>query len=122
MALQMMIGIKKGNELIIPENQKNIYYTNTLSKLCNSFLQKRSFYEDEEKVIYQTLNMDALQKICGQVENIQNDLVLQAKKTKGYEEKNEIIEELHDYLLFWSIAYKVFNKANNCEDVYIVLL
>ena len=45
MAMQIMIGSKKGTELVIDEKQKQVYYTDTLKNMCDGYFKEEEFTE-----------------------------------------------------------------------------
>lgn len=121
MAMQIMTGSKKGTELVIDEKQKQVYYTNTLKNMCDGYFKEEEFAEDEEKITYKVISSDKFLELARLICREQERNVLEAKSTRGNEKKNELLNDLYDYILILSVLVEAIDLSRT-NTVYLVLV
>ena len=122
MAMQIMIGIKKGNEILIDENQRQVNYTETLSEICSIYFEKKNFFEEDEEITYSVIAsksfLEIAQLICKKQESVINEL----KDVRGNEQRNNFISRLRDYTLIISVVIDAIVLSKENKEVFIVLI
>lgn len=63
MAMQIMIGIKKGTEVFFDEKQKLVNYTDTIKEICNNYFEEMNFTEDGEEITYSVIESNIFDKV-----------------------------------------------------------
>ena len=121
MAMQIMIGSKKGTELVIDEKQKQVYYTDTLKNMCDGYFKEEEFTEDDEKITYKVISSDKFLELARLICKEQEKTVIEAKRARGNEKKNELLNDLHDYMLILSVFVESINLSRT-NTVYLVLV
>ena len=119
MAMQIVYGYKDEEELVVPE-QKRVYLTENLRKVCGELFIEEIFFEDDEEVIYEVI----LQKECEKV-NIEIDILIERtieslKIIKGNEEKSIYLNKIRDYMLLKTQLIEMLLLKK--ENMYLALV
>jgi hypothetical protein len=122
MAMQIMIGIKKENEIIIDENQRQVNYTETLKEICNIYFEEMNFTEEGEEITYSAIEsksfLEVVQLLCKKQESVINEI----KEVRGNEQRNKLIDRLQDYNLMISVLVEASLLSKKNKEVFVVLV
>lgn len=122
MAMQIMIGVKRGTEVLIDENQKQINYTETLREVCSSYFENMKFTEDNEEIVYSIIEKKNFLKLLKVICKKQEMTISEIKKTRGNEKKDILINESYDYTLLLSIIGEALSLSEESNETFILLV
>ncbi len=122
MAMQIMIGIKKGTEVFFDEKQKLVNYTDTIKEICNNYFEEMNFTEDGEEITYSVIESNIFDKVMQLICEKQESIINEIRNVRGNEERNDIVNRLNDYILIMSIFVNAISLSKQNRDVVIVLV
>ena len=99
MAMQIIYGKMKGQEIVFPESCRKVNVTEALEPICDEFFKKETFIEDEEEIYYKVATKDQVRAIVTQADKEIEELLAKLKKTRGTEAREELLSNLYDFSL-----------------------
>lgn len=122
MAMQIVTGIKKGTEVLINENQKQVNYTEILEEICSAYLKEMNFTEDGEEITYRVIGTEHFLEITRLICEKQEIIMGEMKEVRGNDKRKELFNTLQDYILIMSVFIEAISLSQNSSEVYLILV
>lgn len=119
MAMQIMYGEVNEKEFTFNNEQQMVNLTENLSAICGKYISEKDFLEDDELVTYSVITADKIKKMLGEIDKNMSEVIVAAKKTRGNEEKNILLDRIYDYSL---LKTQMIEMLLVCENRHKALL
>ncbi len=122
MSMQIVFAKLEGKEVSFEKGNRGVNLTAALSKVVNKYFVENSYMEEDEEVIYKTMDFANAKNLLIDIKNAESIIWNEIKATKGNTLKDEKIMQFRDFSLLKNQVIEMLLQECNANQKVLALI